>query len=111
MGTLTVSWTHYGAEDNSTVLYGEKGIMKIYDDPRYSIRIFLNNGGVINYELESIQTNDNQTKSGVIDTFIESILKDKETELAAKYALSSMRVIFASVESSETGRTVYINNL
>ena len=32
-GTMTASWTYYGAEDNSTVLYGTKGIMRIYDDP------------------------------------------------------------------------------
>ena len=37
LGTMTVSWTYYGAEDNSTVLYGKKGIMRIYDDPAHSM--------------------------------------------------------------------------
>lgn len=36
IGTMTASWTYYGAEDNSTVLYGTKGILRIYDDPAYS---------------------------------------------------------------------------
>ena len=31
IGTMTASWTYYGAEDNSTVLYGTKGILRIYD--------------------------------------------------------------------------------
>ena len=46
-GTMTASWTYYGAEDNSTVLYGTKGIMRIYDDPAISIKVILNDGSKI----------------------------------------------------------------
>lgn len=108
-GTMTASWTYYGPEDNSTVLYGKKGIMRIYDDPAYSIKVLLHNGEKINYELESIQTNDNQTKSGVIDLFIDSIINNREIELSGKIALKAMRAVFASIESSETGRTIIVN--
>ncbi|WFA08598.1 Gfo/Idh/MocA family oxidoreductase [Tissierella sp. Yu-01] len=109
MGTMTASWTYYGPEDNSTVLYGTKGIMRIYDDPNYSIKVMLKNGEKILYDIEAIQTNDNQTKSGVIDLFIESILENKESELSCHNGLSSMRAIFASIESSNTGRCIQIN--
>ncbi|NLU09875.1 MAG: Gfo/Idh/MocA family oxidoreductase [Tepidanaerobacter acetatoxydans] len=109
IGTMTASWTYYGPEDNSTILYGTKGIMRIYDDPKYAIKVLLNNGEKINYELEGIQTNENQTKSGVIDLFVNSILNDMETELSGKIALSAMRAVFASIESSNTGRTIAIN--
>ena len=37
IGTMTASWTYFGPEDNSTVLYGTKGILRIYDDPAHSI--------------------------------------------------------------------------
>jgi predicted dehydrogenase len=109
VGTMTASWTYYGPEDNSTVLYGKKGIMRIYDDTKYTIKIGLRTGEKINFELESIQTNDHQTKSGVIDLFIDSILNDRETELSGKAALSAMRAVFASVESSDKGRAIMIN--
>jgi predicted dehydrogenase len=109
LGTMTASWTYYGSEDNSTVLYGTKGIMRIYDDPVYSIKVLLRSGEKINYELESIQTNSKQTKSGVIDLFIESIINNSETELSGKAALSAMRAVFASIESSNTGKTISIN--
>lgn len=109
LGTMTASWTYYGPEDNSTVLYGTKGIMRIYDDPVYSIKVLLRSGEKINYELESIQTNSKQTKSGVIDLFIESIINNSETELSGKAALSAMRAVFASIESSNTGKTISIN--
>ena len=29
VGTMTVSWTYYGEEDNSTVIFGTKGVMRL----------------------------------------------------------------------------------
>ena len=108
MGTMTASWTHYGAEDNSTVLYGTKGIMKIYDDPACAIKVTLNDGQQLRYDVEAIQTNDNQTKSGIIDLWMESLVNGTQPEISGESALAAMRAVFASIESSETGRTVEI---
>lgn len=107
-GTMTASWTYYGAEDNSTILYGTKGIMRIYDDPSAAIKVILNDGSKISYDVEAIQTNDNQTKSGVIDLWMESLVNDKAPEISGKSALAAMRAVFASIESSETGKSVEI---
>jgi predicted dehydrogenase len=109
IGTMHASWTYYGPEDNSTILYGKKGIMRIYDDPNCAINVFLDNGEKMNFDVDKIQTNENQTKSGVIDLFIESIMENKDTELSGKEALSAMRAVFASIESSDSGNTVAIN--
>ena len=107
-GTMTASWTYYGAEDNSTVLYGTKGIMRIYDDPAISIKVILNDGSKISYDVEAIQTNDNQTKSGVIDLWMESLVKNEAPEISGESALAAMRAVFASIQSSETGMSVEI---
>lgn len=107
-GTMTASWTYYGAEDNSTVLYGTKGIMRIYDDPAISIKVILADGGKISYDVEAIQTNDNQTKSGVIDLWMESLVNDVAPEISGESALAAMRAVFASIQSSETGKAVDI---
>ena len=108
LGTMTASWTYYGAEDNSTVLYGTKGIMRIYDDPTISIKVILADGSKISYDVEAIQTNDNQTKSGVIDLWMESLVNDKAPEISGESALAAMRAVFASIQSSETGMAVEI---
>ena len=110
LGTMTVSWTYYGPEDNSTIVYGQKGIMRLYDDPRFGIQIHLNTGEAIFYEIDQIQTNQSQTSSGVIDAFVEALTTGKPSELAAESVLKSMRVIFASIESSEIGRPVAIQH-
>ncbi len=107
-GTMTASWTYYGAEDNSTVLYGTRGIMRIYDDPAHSIKVILKDGTEQFYDVDAIQTNDNQTASGVIDLWMDSLVKDTEPEISGESALAAMRAVFASLESSETGKSVEI---
>jgi predicted dehydrogenase len=109
IGTMTASWTYYGAEDNSTILYGTKGIMRIYDDPAHSIKFISRDGKVTHFDTDQIQTNDKQSKSGVIDLFIDCLVNNREPEISGAETLRAMRVIFASIESSKTGRTVVIN--
>ena len=108
IGTMTASWTYYAAEDNSTVLYGTKGEMRIYDDPAHSIVVKRIGGEVKTYDVEQIQTNDNQTKSGVIDLWVDCLVNHREPEISGESVLSAMRAVFASMESSETGKAVDI---
>lgn len=108
VGTMTASWTYYGAEDNSTVIYGTNGMMRIYDDPEYSIVVTLKDGSQVLYDIDRIQTNDNQTKSGIIDAWVESLVENKEPEISGKSVLSSMKAIFAALESSKSNTTVVI---
>ena len=108
MGTMTASWTYYGAEDNSTILYGTKGIMRIYDDPAAAIKVILADGSKISYDVEAIQTNDNQTKSGVIDLWVDCLKNNRAPEISGESALCAMRAVFASIASSQTGKAVEI---
>ena len=110
VGTMTASWTFYGDEDNSTILYGTKGVLCIYGDPNYSIKVTKRDGEKILYDIDKIQTNDNQTPSGVIDLFVDSLIENKQSPLSGNEALKTMRVIFASIESSRTNHSVIVNH-
>ncbi len=107
-GTMHASWTFYGQEDNSTILYGTEGIMRIYDDPLYGLKVITKDGEKILYELEKIQTNDNQTSSGVIDAFIESILNPTSPHIPTEEITHAMKAVFASITSSEQGKEIVI---
>lgn len=109
IGTMTTSWTYYGEEDNSTVLYGTKGIMKIYHNPAYSIEVTSKNSEKTFYALDRIQTNDNQTKSGIIDAFVDAVINDEEPAISGRDVLAAMRAVFASLKSAETGKTVCVD--
>lgn len=108
IGTLTTSWTNYGSEDNSTILYCTKGVIKIYHNPEFPIEITYKNGEKVYYKVGQIQTNDDQIKSGVIDLFINSIIEDTPPEISGEEGLAALKIIFACMESAETGKIAKI---
>lgn len=108
IGTMTASWTYYGKEDNSTTLYGTNGVMKIYYNNMPSIVIDYKDGTSATFDMEPIQTNDSQTKTGVMDEFIDCIMNNREPEVNATVALNDMKAIFAAQKSSDEGRTIVI---
>ena len=93
LGTASFSWTYYSAEDNSTTIYCQDGMIKIYHDPEAQLIVERNDGTRIIHELGQIQTNDHQYNSGVIDAFIDCIIHDKEPPVTSKDAISSLKVI------------------
>ena len=108
IGTMTASWTYYAAEDNTTVIYGTKGELRLYDDPKYSVQQINADGTRIDYQIDQIQTNDNQTASGVIDLFVECLVEQKEPEISGENVLHAMKAVFASIESSAKGCVVEV---
>jgi predicted dehydrogenase len=108
LGNASFSWTYYGEEDNSTVVYFEKGIMKIYHSDEYQLEVITKGGERINYQLETIQTNDNQTNSGVIDEFVDCVLNDKPSLVTGEDALSSLKVILGIMEGAKTNKVVMV---
>ena len=108
-GTMTVSWTNYGAEDNSTVLYGTEGVLRIYDHPEHTLVLVRKSGEVEYFDVDQIQTNDNQTASGVIDMFVESVLHEDAPCITGESAITAMRAVFGAIESSEKGCAFRVN--
>ncbi|MEN2767041.1 Gfo/Idh/MocA family protein [Ornithinibacillus xuwenensis] len=108
IGTASFSWTYYGEEDNSTILYCQKGIIKIYHRHDCPIEVITENGERNRYQLESIQTNDNQTNSGVIDAFVECVRNDEEPQVTGQDAWLSLRVILKMVEAAESNQVITI---
>lgn len=106
IGTMRASWTNYGDEDNSTSLYGSTGAMHIYKDPAHAIVIERAGGEKEYFNTDAIQTNDSQTKSGIIDLFVESIVEDKTPAISAEDVLPAMRAIFACAKSGERDGTL-----
>lgn len=108
IGTMTASWTYYGAEDNSTVFYGTKGILRVYDDPNHPLVLIDPNGDKQYFDVEQIQTNDNQTFSGIIEEFADSLESNRPSVLDAETVLNSMKAVFASIESGISGKPVQV---
>lgn len=108
LGNATVSWTYYGKENNSTILYCEKGTMKIYEHPDYEIVINKIDSEEVLYKIGQIQTNDNQTSTGVIDEFVNSIINDTQPLITGEDGLASLKIVFALMESAEKKQSIKI---
>lgn len=106
LGTVSLSWTYYGEEDNSTTLYGEKGILKIYANETYPVQVKWSDGTSRRYEIDGMQTNDSQTDSGVIDAFIDCIAKGKKPPVSARDGLVSLKLIQAALKAADERRSV-----
>lgn len=109
-GTVTTSWTCYGEEYNMTTLFCEKGLMKLYMDPTYSLQIVNKDGTKVFYQIDRMQTNDDaqQSSSGIIDEFIGAIVEDRPSVIDATAVLGSMKAVFACLRSAEAGREVQV---
>ena len=104
VGTLAASWTIYGHECQSTCLYGTKGIMLIYNTPGIPLEIRDLSHTSTCYHFDTVPTS-----SGVIDEFVDALIHDREPEVSGREALTTMRTIFASIKSSDLGKTMSVN--
>jgi len=103
-GTMNVSWTNYGEEDNSTIIYGDKGVMKIFGDFADDIVVELRDDTRVKYQVGAISTNTKQLKSGIIDDFVDSIINRREPTVTGKDGHNTLAVIVAGKKSAAERR-------
>lgn len=110
MGTFIASWTHSPGEDNSTILYCEKGILKIGTDVENPVIAEFRSGETVKYQLDGIATNEEggQTKSGVIDAFIESIHSEKPVPITGLDGKKALKIVLAAIQSATTKENITI---
>lgn len=103
-GIMNFSWTNYGGEDNGSTIYGTKGVMKIFGDYVDDIVLEMRDGVQVKYSVGAIQTNQSQTKSGVIDEFISSILEGREPIVTGIDGHNTLAVIETAMKSARERR-------
>jgi UDP-N-acetylglucosamine 3-dehydrogenase len=104
IGTLAASWAYSAKEDNSTIIYGEKAILRIEDDPDYSLIVQYKTGEIVNYQLGGIQSNaeGGQTTTHTINHFVVAIIEDTEPLINGEEGKKSLEVILGALESMKT---------
>lgn len=115
IGQMHAGWTNYASENNSTQIYGTKGVLHLYEDPEYSLVMERRDGEKIKLQLDELTTNEDQTignriNTGVIDHFVEAVISQKPSVIDADVAIWAMRVVFAAWESALSGKTMDIHH-
>ncbi len=104
VGTLTASWTHHPGEDNATIVYGEKGILRIGADKNYGVVVNLASGENQYFETGRMQSNEagGQTETGVIRAFVSAVTSGTPPEISGEEGRRALAIILACLESAET---------
>jgi len=107
MGTVTVSWT-YQKEDNSTIFYCEKGVLRIYAHPDYQLIVDYSNTEGEYHKVGEIPTNVKQVKSGIVDLFVDCLVNNRKPEISGEEGYKALETVIACFEAIESKRVVSI---
>ena len=108
IGSMILSWTNYGAEENYTVLYCEKGVLSLGTDPTYGVVVDYRNGERELHKVGEMATNTKQVASGIIDSFTANIIAGKAPEIDGIEGYRSLDVILTAMEAGKEGVTKQI---
>ncbi len=104
VGSMNISWTNYGnIEDNGTILYGEKGVMRIAMDREWGVMVDYRTGQKERYAVGAVASNTRQVASGIIDSFTEAILKGRKPAIDGEEGYRAMNVIVTAMEAAKKG--------
>jgi predicted dehydrogenase len=104
VGSMNISWTNYGGEDNGTTIFCSEGVLKIGKHPDYGVVIERRNGEREFHQVGAVSTNVRQVSSGVIDSFTESILARRKPAIDGTEGYRGLNVILTAMEAAKTGR-------
>ena len=107
LGTVTVSWT-YQKEDNSTTFYCEKGVLRIYAHPEYQLIVDFSSTEGEYHKVGEIPTNIKQIKSGIVDLFVDCLVKNRKPEISGEEGYKALKTVIACFEAIETNKIVPI---
>ena len=100
VGSMMLSWTNYGSEENYTVLYCTKGVLKIGTDPTWGVIVEYRNGDCEMHKVGEMATNVKQVASGVIDSFTRCILTGQKPEIDGWEGYKSLDVILTAMQAA-----------
>jgi predicted dehydrogenase len=108
LGSMILSWTNYGPEENYTILFCEKGVLSIGTDPNYAVVVDYRNGEKELHKVGEISTNTKQLPSGIIDSFTENILNKKPPAIDGMEGYRSLDVILTAMDAAKAGKIAKI---
>ena len=108
VGSMILSWTNYGTEENYTILYCQKGVLSLGTDPNYGVIADYRNGEREMHKVGEMSTNIKQVPSGIIDLFTKSIQDKKPPEIDGMEGYRALDVILTAIEAGKAGKMAKI---
>ena len=106
LGSMILSWTNYGTEENYTILYCEQGVLSLGANPEYGVVVQYRNGDRELHKVGEMSTNIKQVASGIMDLFVKAITNNTPPEIDGEEGYRSLDVILTAMEAGKEGRIV-----
>ncbi len=108
VGSMILSWTNYGPEENYTILFCQHGVLSLGTDPTWGVIVDYRNGERELHKVGEISTNVKQVASGIIDAFTRSIKENKPPEIDGHEGYKSLDVILTAMDAARSGKTLKV---
>ncbi len=109
-GSMILSWTNYGDEENYTVVYCQKGVLKVGMDPTHGVIVEHANGDRELHKVGEMASNVKQVASGIIDSFTDCILKKRKPEIDGMEGYRCLNVILTAMEAAKQRKMLKIRD-
>ena len=103
-GMMWSSWCNYGAPDQGTWIFGDRGVLRTYDGA--GVRVYRRNGGVLEHAVHRTQRDIDGW--GVVTSFLDSLARGTEVATTGRDGLECMRVLDAIERSHAAGGWVRV---
>ena len=102
-GTMYTSWTNYGEQDNSTVVYGTEGVLRILQGREHDLIHQEKGGPTHRMNMGHIDPESDHPVTGIIAAFIKAV-RGEESEIAGSLdGLHTQACLDAALNSSNSG--------
>lgn len=102
VGTLDVSWCHYGSADNETVVNGEKGVLTLRPEGAGELILETSDGRTVRHSFGG-GWGLPEPGSGVIRGFLDALETHRPPLVTGKDGWAALEVVEATLESSRSG--------
>lgn len=110
VGSVEVSWTNYGGEDNATLIYCTNGVIYLGTDPQYGVVVIYRDHTRELHQVGAMSTNLKQVSSGVSDCFTDCILKKRKPSVDGREGYKSLDLILTAMEAAKARKTLKIGS-
>jgi predicted dehydrogenase len=112
IGTITASWT-YATQENATVLYCEKGVIRMEEGGEFPLVVQYHNKNAEYYKYPDILMYEKKekTRSGVVFSFINSLLDGTDVPVNGYSGYFALSVVLAALEAEKTQSIVDVSTI
>lgn len=109
VGSVSVSWTHYGRADNHTLIACEGGVLSIGVEPNDHLVIDYRNGDREALRFADLKPGGWPERSGIIDAFTDCLLHDKPSPVTGHDGLVALEVVLVGMKAAKARKTLKLD--